>query len=54
MNHDIRLFDLYRENKDFKEYVDKYAKTHRKLFPEDCFSVKLVQSYAEYLKGERR
>ena len=54
MNHDIRLFDLYREDKAFKEYVDKYAKCRGKLFPEDCFADKVVQNYAEYLRGGKR
>ncbi len=54
MNYDIRLFDLYRDDKAFKEYVDKYAKAHGKLFPEDCFKDKVVQNYAEYLKGGKR
>ena len=49
MNHDIRLFDMYRENKDFKEYVDKYAKHHGKLFPEDCFFDVTVVNYAKYV-----
>ena len=54
MNHDITLFDLYREDKAFKEYVDKYAKAHNKLFPEDCFSDKVVQNYADWLRSGKR
>ena len=53
MNHDITLFDLYREDKAFKEYVDKYAKAHNKLFPEDCFDDKVVQNYADWIEGAR-
>lgn len=52
----VELFDLYKENKEFKEYVDKYAKAHNKLFPEDTFKEDafehaIVINYAAYLKG---
>lgn len=46
----IELDKLYNTDKAFKEYVDKYARCHRML-AEDAIKVKMVQSYAEYLKG---
>lgn len=51
MNNCIDLFDLYNSDKEFKTYVDKYAKAHNKLFPEDTFKDAVVISYAAYLKG---
>ena len=50
MNKNVELLDLYNSNKDFKTYVDKYAKHHNKAFPEDCFFDLIVINYAEYLK----
>ena len=50
----VILFDLYNHNKDFKEYVDKFAKKHNRLFPEDCFHDAIVINYAEFLlKGDK-
>lgn len=46
----IELDKLYNTDKAFKEYVDKYARCHRML-AEDAIKVKMVQNYAEYLKG---
>ena len=56
MSKNVVLLDLYNSNKDFKAYVDKYAKVHGKLFPEDCFfddevlQHAMVKNYAEYLE----
>ena len=50
MNKNVELLDLYKTNADFKAYVDKYAKSHNRLFPEDCFFDLIVINYAEYLK----
>ncbi len=50
MNKNVELLDLYKANETFKTYVDKYAKHHNKLFPEDCFYDVLVINYANYLK----
>ena len=52
MDVNVELLDLYKTNKDFKTYVDKYAKCHNKLFPEDCFYDQAVMSYAEYVRGK--
>lgn len=54
MNKNVELLDLYNTNEQFKQYVDKYARAHNKLFPEDCFADKVVQNYAEWLKGGKR
>ena len=51
MRANVNLFDLYKTNKNFKTYVDNYAKQHNKLFPEDCFFDAVVISYAEYVRG---
>ena len=53
MNKNIDLFDLYNSNNDFKTYVDKYAKCHNKLFPEDCFFDVTVVNYAKYLEEKK-
>ena len=50
MQNNVELLDLYKTNEKFKTYVDKYAKHHNKLFPEDCFFDALVVAYAEYIR----
>lgn len=52
MKNNVSLLDLYNSNEAFKTYVDKYAKTHNRLFPEDCFYDAIVVSYAEYIRGK--
>lgn len=54
MNKNVELLDLYNTNKDFKIYVDKYARHHNKPFPEDCFYDQAVMSYAEYVRGKEK
>ena len=49
----ITLDELYNTNKDFKEYVDKYARCHR-IMTEDALKHKVVQNYADYLRGGKR
>ena len=43
--------DMYEQNKDFKEYVDKYCKSlrHNKSV-EDALNDLAVQSYFDYIK----
>lgn len=53
MNSLISLMNLYNENYDFRLYVDKYGKCH-KMLPEDVIKVKVVQNYADWLKGGKR
>lgn len=53
MKTNVELLDLYKTNEDFKTYVDKYAKHHNKLFPEDCFYDVMVIRYAEYIKEKK-
>lgn len=46
--------EFYRTNKDFKEWVDKYAKKHRML-PENCFNHALViETYLYYKRIEEQ
>lgn len=54
MKDNVNLLDLYNTNEQFKQYVDKYAKHHGKLFPEDCFYDQAVMSYAEYVRGRKK
>ena len=49
----VELDELYKTNKAFKEYVDKYCRCH-KLMPEYAIKVKVVQNYADWLKGGTR
>ena len=46
----IELNNLYNTNKTFKEYVDKYSKTHG-LLPEYAVKCMMVKQYAEYITG---
>ena len=41
-----KVFDLYENNKDFKEYVNKHCKTYNKTV-EQSLSERIVLSYAE-------
>ena len=47
----IELTELYNTNDRFKEYTDKYAKTHR-LLPEYALKCIMVKQFAEWLKRE--
>lgn len=47
------IAELYKENSLFREYINKYSRAHRML-PEDTFKLKVVQSYAEYVKGAKK
>lgn len=49
----IELTELYKTNKVFKEYTDKYATCHRML-PEDALKTITVKNAAEYYtKGDK-
>ena len=50
MKANVDLLDLYNNNKKFKTYVDKYAKKHNKLFPEDCFFDVDIINYADRIR----
>ena len=54
MQENVGLLDLYKNDNDFKTYVDKYAKAHGMLFPEDCFYHAVVVNYANYLKERKK
>lgn len=49
----IELTELYNTNDRFKEYTDRYAKTHRML-PECALKCIMVKQFAEWLKGEEK
>lgn len=47
------LYALYHEDKDFKEYVDKWAKNHD-LGIFEVFRFNILQEYAKYNKEKNR
>lgn len=47
------LYDLYKRDADFKEYVDKWAKNHD-LSIFEVFRFNLLQEYAKYLKEVKK
>lgn len=49
----INLMDLYNKNSDFRLYVDKYSRCHRML-AEDAIKCKVVQNYADWIRGGKR
>lgn len=46
------IYTLYKQDNDFKEYVDKWCKKHD-LSIFEAFRMKIVQGYAERLIKER-
>lgn len=44
------IFEFYRNNSDFKMYVDKYSRKHRML-PETALSHRLIFEAYLYYKG---
>jgi len=46
MNED--MYELYKSNKDFKEYVDRF-RTFRNLGIFEALQFKIIQEYAKYL-----
>ena len=53
----IDINDLYRDNADFKSYVDKYAKLHSEGKPitvEEALEHSIVQEYAIWIVGRER
>lgn len=47
------LYNLYRENDDFKRYVDLWAKNHD-LSIYEVFRFNILQEYAKWLKEQNR
>ena len=47
------LYELYKTDEDFKEYVDKWCKDHD-LGIFEAFRLNLVQEYAKYLKEGKK
>lgn len=53
----VDVYELYKNSKDFKDYVDKYTAKHR-MHNDNVFGHKMVQEAYEYyyprwLKGEK-
>ena len=47
------LYELYKSNNDFKEYVDRWCKEHNiGIF--EAFRLKLIQNYANYIKEVKK
>ena len=46
------LYALYHEDKDFKEYVDKWAKNHS-LGIFEVFRFNILQEYAKWLRENK-
>lgn len=47
------LYTMYRENDDFKGYVDRWCKNHDKSIYE-AFRYVLVKEYAKWLKEQKK
>ena len=43
------LYDLYKRDPDFREYVDTWCKVHN-LGIFEALSIKILQEYAAYLR----
>ena len=49
----MNLLDMYEEDKDFKEYVDGFAKHYnegRSITVLEALQMQIVNEYAEYLQ----
>lgn len=47
------LYDLYQRDKDFKEYVDKWAKNHD-LSIWEVFRFDILKEYAKWIKEVKK
>jgi len=47
------LYELYKSDPDFKEYVDKYCKKHD-LGVFEALNMKILESYGNWLKGAKK
>lgn len=46
------LYDLYKRDQDFHDYVDKWCKAHN-LGIFEAFQMNILKEYGEYIKNER-
>lgn len=49
----MNLLDMYEEDKDFKEYVDRFAANYnegRSITVLEALQMQIVNEYAEYLQ----
>lgn len=49
----VEMNELYKSNKDFREYVDKFCTKHRTV-PENAFKCVVVQEVYKAYKGARK
>ena len=47
------LYNLYQQDKDFKEYVDKWAQNHD-LSIYEVFRFNILQEYAKWLREVKK
>ena len=47
------LYNLYQQDKDFKDYVDKWAQNHN-LSIYEVFRFNILQEYAKWLKEVKK
>ena len=47
------LYDLYKNDSDFKAYVDRWCAKHN-LSIFEAFRMRILQNYAEWLKKKRK
>ena len=47
------LYEFYQSDKDFKEYVDKWAKNHN-LSIFEVFRFSILREYAKWLKEKKK
>ena len=47
------LYDLYKRDPNFKEYVDKWAKNHD-ISIYEVFRFNILQEYAKWLKENKK
>ncbi len=47
------LYDLYKRDEDFHDYVDKWAASHN-LSIYEVFRFNILQEYSKYLKEQKK
>ena len=47
------LYALYKNDKDFREYVDKWCIIHN-LSLHEAFEFKILREYARYIKEQKK
>ena len=47
------LYELYKTDADFKEYVDRWCKNHN-LSVDEAFTFNILREYAKYVKEKNK